>query len=77
MASIPVVAVSCGGNPMVNAESKIAYEGTNTGSPIPYFSLVLGLETTTATVASEPVPAVVGTMIINGGFFLTFNKPLS
>lgn len=59
-ASMPVVAVRLGGKSSVIFASRIASRGMSTKSLIGYFSCVMGLEMTAATVASLPVPAVVG-----------------
>ncbi len=59
-ASIPVAAVIAGGEVMVKIGSTIAIVGIKAGCLIIIFTSLFVLVITVASVASEPVPAVVG-----------------
>ena len=74
-ASRPVVEVIFGGRPTVSSGSSTAIFGRRQGSLIAYFSCVCVLETTAASVVSEPVPAVVGTAKNGGSLCITFITP--
>jgi hypothetical protein len=59
-ASIPEWAVTLGGAPSVSSGSQIAWRGMSRGEATPIFISVAGSVMTETGVASEPVPAVVG-----------------
>ena len=62
-ASIPECAVTTGGAPTVSSGSQIAWRGIMNGLATPIFISVFGSVMTDTGVASEPVPAVVGSAI--------------
>ena len=62
-ASMPECAVTTGGAPTVSSGSQIAWRGIRCGLATPIFMSVAGSVMTATGVASEPVPAVVGSAI--------------
>jgi len=62
-ASMPECAVTMGGAPTVSSGSQIAWRGIMCGLATPIFISVAGSVITATGVASEPVPAVVGSAI--------------
>ena len=73
--TIPVVAVTEGGNDFVTSASNTAYLGIRGKSLIIYLCFVCSSVITVATVVSVPVPAVVGTAISSGIFFNILKIP--
>ena len=57
---MPECAVTVGGAPSVSSGSQIAWRGIRCGLATPTFICVCGSVMTETGVASEPVPAVVG-----------------
>src|SRR3954469_14914072 len=62
-ASMPECAVTTGGAPTLSTGSQIATRGIRNGEATPIFISVVGSVITDTGVASEPVPAVVGSAI--------------
>ena len=62
-ASMPECAVTTGGAPIDSSGSQIAWRGIRCGLATPIFISVAGSVMTETGVASEPVPAVVGSAI--------------
>ena len=60
---MPECAVTTGGAPSVSSGSQIAWRGIRCGLATPIFISVAGSVMTETGVASEPVPAVVGSAI--------------
>ena len=60
---MPECAVTAGGAPTVSSGSQIAWRGIRCGLATPIFISVAGSVMTETGVASEPVPAVVGSAI--------------